>query len=131
MSDPCYASRLAAKAKAKAKAKHDSLVLEYTLKRRTKRRTRLHPRLSWERIVVSAEAYIQSGSSVKAGSEQLVQVYRTFYCYLADDFELLMPIFASPRSSFDPLPVRALRVLSAIVGESASWCCLCDASASA
>jgi hypothetical protein len=38
-------------------------------------------------------------------------------CYLAGDFELLMPIFASPRSSFDPFPVCATGLLSGIVGE--------------
>jgi hypothetical protein len=69
---------------------------------------------------VQVETYIQSGSSVETSSEQLVQIYRTFYCYPADDLKLLMPTFASPRSSFDPLPAHARALLSAIVGEMTS-----------
>jgi hypothetical protein len=33
---------------------------------------------------------------------------KTFHPHLANNFELLMRIFASPRLSFDPFPVRAV-----------------------
>jgi hypothetical protein len=37
------------------------------------------------------------------------------YRYLADSFELPMPIFASQRSSFDTIPIYAIELLSDIV----------------